>query len=132
MADLIQVDGIAIGGKRMEVGQVFIKAFFFEFQQIRAVVEANTIVVIVARMLQLLQLLRQKRNMANVSAFPVSQLSAHCADVCWRWSARSFTSLVYDTNFSFRPVHLACSKAELLDVSVDDDTLSEKLHFIYR
>eukprot|EP00965_Chrysotila_dentata_P254105 6211762-Pleurochrysis_carterae.AAC.1 len=56
VAVLLQVDGVAIGGKRVEVGHGFVKGFWFTFRQVRAELDGNSVCVPVACILQLLQL----------------------------------------------------------------------------
>eukprot|EP00965_Chrysotila_dentata_P144048 4758474-Pleurochrysis_carterae.AAC.1 len=99
---MLQVDGMAVGGGQLHSGQV------------RAKVEANRIIVSVARMLQLLehQYNLKRECDVDVVTFPVPFLLAQLEVASWRWSAHSFTSLVSDTKTTFRPVHLARSKAE--------------------
>lgn len=133
IADLLQIDGVAAGGKRVEVGQVYLKAFIFTFAQIRAKVEANCVIVRVERLLQLLHLQSQRPADACVAPFPHVRLQAECPEACWRWSVKSFSALVSDDSFTFRPVHLASSKAQLLDIAAAADMeFYEHMYFIYR
>eukprot|EP00965_Chrysotila_dentata_P169698 5601524-Pleurochrysis_carterae.AAC.2 len=134
ISQLTQIDSTALGGKRIHSGKVFAKTYSFSFQQLRAEMKANSIVVPVVLMLQLLQLAHDRRVAGGcvVDAFPVPFLTVHCPDACWRWSAESFTSLVSNERFTCSPVHFARSKSDWLNPAVAEHACEDKLCFVFR
>eukprot|EP00965_Chrysotila_dentata_P240872 6203957-Pleurochrysis_carterae.AAC.3 len=105
---------MARGGAKIVAGQVFVKIYTFTLQQLRARLDANSIIVPIARILQLLQYQHDNKREADthVASFPVPTLLAHCPDACWRWQAASFSDLVSDMGVTVRPVHLGSMKTD--------------------
>eukprot|EP00965_Chrysotila_dentata_P112047 3704957-Pleurochrysis_carterae.AAC.1 len=86
-------------------------------------------------MLQLLKLKYEESRvqaLSTFSTFPEPLLLARYPNACWQWSGESLAALVSNTDFTFRPVHLASSKDEAFGENIEQQAFDEHMCFMYR